>query len=1240
MDRDTTALKDNNVRSADLFFDSAPGLFLTLRLDREEGYSIPFLRGNRNLFPSLSPESVATTIEPLLHLCHPEDRDPLLHELNASARENRLCRAELRTEDRNDRSVVIELTAHPKLDPDDAGVVEWHGVMQDITERKQIEEQLRMKEHALECSSDAVFLSNDQGRFVYANERACRSLGYTLEELHTMDITDIDPGFTMPEVWNLPEKIGSHGSCTVEALHRRKGGETYPVELRISEMEYRGQKMGLAMARDITERKRMEIELATREREFRSLAENSPDAIFRYDRECRRIYVNRTVERVSGKSREELLGRSPTEYIPLPSLDAMEVEQCIRTVFENATSCEHMMKLYGKDGEERIIHNVFVPELSSDGSVETVLCIGRDITDRKHMEEKLQERQAFLHSLLEAIPVPVFYKDREGRYLGFNRAYEEFFGAKKKDLLGKSVFDISPEDLAKVYHAKDSELFAQGGIQRYESRVKSASGDFRDVIFHKAVFEDFAKGERGGLIGVILDITDRKRTELDLQNQFTEIVRLNDELEDLARSLEEQTVELEASQESLKQTEAWYRGILHSAPDGMMVISRNGAITQVNVELLRMFGYSEEELIGQRMELLVPPAMREIHVSHRERFADRTDAGSTARLVSDLRACRKGGSEFFVDVTLSVLPETEWNSGSICASIRDVTERRNAEELLATREHEFRTLVENTTDTVARYGKDLRRLYANPAFTSMVEGGSGALLGKRPSEVPGGPFARFYEEKLMEVLESGEVCDFELPWQDKTGKEIYSLISMTPEFNPEGRISSVLAVGRDISELYAIRKEIHRMAFFDPLTDLPNRSLFNDRIHQILADASYHHQMAGLMMIDMDRFKVVNDTMGHAIGDELLRETGARLSGCVRTYDTVARLGGDEFAVILPDIRHADDLARIANKMRSVFDAPFFLNGKEVFVSCSIGIALFPDDSTDPDDLLKFADSAMYVAKRTGRNTFRFYSKEMTEVANERLMLESELRRAIARDELALMYQPKFDLASRQTTGSEALLRWNHPGRGMISPEKFIPIAEDSGLILELGEWVLREACRTASNLNSPGRPLHKVAINLSARQFQTSDLVGAVALILKETECRPQWIELEITESLLLDEGSGAIDVLIAFRSMGITIAIDDFGTGYSSLSYLARFPINTLKIDRSFVFSLENDPSRAELVKAILSFARSMGQEVVAEGVETRGQADFLLAHGCHIAQGFWFSRPVSKAHLIALVDSAPDL
>jgi len=537
----------------------------------------------------------------------------------------------------------------------------------------------------------------------------------------------------------------------------------------------------------------------------------------------------------------------------------------------------------------------------------------------------------------------------------------------------------------------------------------------------------------------------------------------------------------------------------------------------------------------------------------------------------------------------------------------------------------------------------VRRVFVSRAFGAVVEGGMNALRGKKPSEFPGWANSEAYEAKIKEVFATGETAEFELRWPGRDGREICSHVRLIAERDSLGEIATVLAVGRDITDIHSYRQKIHQMAFYDTLTALPNRSSFNERLKRMLAEASWHGQQAVVMLLDLDRFKAINDTMGHPAGDELLRVAAIRLTECVRADDMVARLGGDEFAILLPEMPAGTDLGKIAGKILDAFRNPFVLEGNEVFVSASMGIAVYPDDSNDADDLIKQADTAMYLAKRSGRNNFRFYSKELTVLASERFALESELRRAVERNELELYFQPKVWLADGALIGSEALLRWNHPQRGMVQPDQFISIAEDSGLILEIGEWVFREACQAAQAWNAPDMPLHKVAINLSARQFQSGDLAKTVSRILEETNCLPEWIELEITESMLLDEHGEVLQILNQFQELGIAIAIDDFGTGYSSLSYLARYPINTLKIDRLFVSSIAEDPHRAELVRAIISIAHSLGLIVVAEGVDTQEQAAYLRERGCQIAQGYLYSKPMPRSVFQSLLLSfvqAPDL
>ncbi len=445
-----------------------------------------------------------------------------------------------------------------------------------------------------------------------------------------------------------------------------------------------------------------------------------------------------------------------------------------------------------------------------------------------------------------------------------------------------------------------------------------------------------------------------------------------------------------------------------------------------------------------------------------------------------------------------------------------------------------------------------------------------------------------------------------------------------------------LITARDVTTLKDAEQRLELLANYDTLTGLPNRGLFRDRLTQAMHRAARNERLVALMFLDLDRFKKVNDSLGHEAGDHLLIEVAERLRRVLRESDTlvrgtqtesatVSRLGGDEFTVIVEDMRHIDHATAIAQKILHVFEAPFHLAGCDLYVSASVGIAIFPFDDENSDELIKHADSAMYHAKQMGRNNFQFYGEHLNAQARERLELETALRLALERNEFILHYQPKQDLQNNQITGVEALVRWQHPQRGLVPPLEFIPLLEENGLIVPVGEWVMRAACTQAARWQAMGLPPMAVAVNLSPRQFRQKDLVGCIQNILHEVGLAPQYLELEITEGLLMDNSETNFAVLSGLKNMGVSIAIDDFGTGYSSLSYLKRFPINVLKIDRAFVNDISDDPNDAAIANAVIALGKSMHLSIVAEGVETPAQLDYLRTMGCDIAQGFLLSKPL---------------
>lgn len=459
--------------------------------------------------------------------------------------------------------------------------------------------------------------------------------------------------------------------------------------------------------------------------------------------------------------------------------------------------------------------------------------------------------------------------------------------------------------------------------------------------------------------------------------------------------------------------------------------------------------------------------------------------------------------------------------------------------------------------------------------------------------------------------------------------------SAAPIHDRRGAVTGAVMVFHDVSAARAMTIRMSYLAQHDSLTDLPNRVLMNDRLVEAIELSRRHQRKLAVLFVDLDRFKRINDSLGHVVGDGLLQSVACRLFTCVRSSDTVSRQGGDEFVILLWEVRHAQDASVAADKILQTLRAPHSIGEHMVHVTASIGVVTYPDDGTDAETLLKNADFAMYHAKNCGRDNYQFFKPEMNARAAERQALEGDLRDAIERKDLLLNYQPKINLATGGITGVEALIRWRHPQRGLVPPAQFIAVAEECGLIVPIGRWVLREACRQARAWQDAGLPAIRIAVNISAVELRAADFVSSVLSTLADTGLDASHLELELTETFLMQEANSTVAVLRALKDAGVHLALDDFGTGYSSLSYLQRFPIDTLKIDRSFVRDLATDAGAANIVSAVISMGDSLHMRVVAEGIETREQLEFLQKHGCPEGQGYYFSRPVPAVEFEALLE-----
>jgi diguanylate cyclase (GGDEF)-like protein/PAS domain S-box-containing protein len=516
-------------------------------------------------------------------------------------------------------------------------------------------------------------------------------------------------------------------------------------------------------------------------------------------------------------------------------------------------------------------------------------------------------------------------------------------------------------------------------------------------------------------------------------------------------------------------------------------------------------------------------------------------------------------------------------------------------------------------------------VHVNRAFMEITGYSREDVMGERPSLFKSGRHSSNFYQQVFQTLErtgewSGEI------WNRRKSGEIYpQWQTIRVIHNDQGQVSHYVAVFSDISAIKDSEHELAHLAHHDPLTDLPNRLLFTDRAEQALASAQVHKRGCALLLMDLDHFKIINDSLGHNVGDQLLKAVGERLKGLFGPGVTLARLGGDEFAVLAESCPQVVQAAALAQRMLDAMKEPFVFDGNQLFISASIGISLFPSDALSAEQLLRNADSALFKAKSAGREGYALYTEELTAHAQHRVEIASELRRALDQQELRVYYQPVHDLQDRRLVGVEALVRWQHPERGLVPPGEFIPIAERTGLIADIDAWVMDQACRQMGQWLADGAPLSFIAVNVSSRLFARRELYEQVAQVLHTTGLDPAYLELEVTESAVMEDPEVALEQLHRLRELGLRLAIDDFGTGYSSLLRLKRLPVQKLKIDQGFVAGLPWDEDDAAIVRVVIALAKSMGMQVHAEGIEQVEQARFLLEQECDLGQGYWFGRPV---------------
>lgn len=1041
-----------------------------------------------------------------------------------------------------------------------------------------------------------------------ANQKFCELTGYNRDELLCMTVLQIShPEDRGQDTMQRAQLLaGEFDHFRSEKRYLRKDGGIIWVRRTTSlardaateEPHY------IIVVEDITDRK-------TTEESYRATFERAPVGIMHSSLDSNILHANPKLCEILGYTREELLTMTLADIIP-PDHRGIEQAKFLAPILTG--KIEHFSSerpFLRKDGTIIWVNRHISLVRDAAGQPLYFLRTIEDISERKFMEDQLARERQLLRTVIDAMPDRIFVKDREGRFLLQNAANLKVRGLEHHDeIVGKTVFDIYPQALAEQRDAEDRAIIGSGlPLLNREGQTYFGDSDRRrqETRWHltsKIPLRD-AAGMIYGIAGINHDITEQKLAAIALQ-----------------------------------ESERFAKSTIDTLSEHLCVLDDRGTIIAVNKawrEFALANGVKDYSHVAEGANYLA---------------ACEAESGSSGNqgpgFAAGIRAVLGGErEEFTLEYPCHSPAEQRWFSGKVTpfqgmgprrvvVTHEDITKRKETQAALVESDEKFRELTRNIpqvfwiTDAAQR-----STIYASPAYETI----SGRSLSELESEprswlktVHAEDRERVKSARKERALFGTYNIEYRMVHIDGSLRWIHD--RAFPVSNAENGVYRIAGIAEDITERKQTQEQLAQLAHYDSLTGLPNRVLFNDRLRQAVAQARRNHWIVGVLFLDLDRFKLVNDTLGHASGDLLLKQVAARLSECLRPTDTVGRLSGDEFAVILSELAEAQNAGYVAQKILDALAAPFNLEGSEVFVTASIGITLYPSDSESIDTLIRDADAAMYGAKAAGRNNYQYYTAAMNARALEKLRLETGIRRALERNELLLHYQPKIDIASGNISGLEALLRWQSPEQGLVSPAQFIPLLEDSGLIVPVGEWVTRVVCAQLQAWRKAGVKPVPVAINLSARQLRQQGYAEVLGQAMQEYGIDPELIHVEITESSLMENPEEAILVLQELKTLGIRLEADDFGTGYSSLSYLKRFPLDALKIDRSFVRDITTDEDDAVIAKTVISLAHSLGLTVVAEGVETEEQLAFLSINRCDEAQGYLFAHPLPVDDCTALL------
>ncbi len=992
-----------------------------------------------------------------------------------------------------------------------------------------------------------------------------------------------------------------------------------------------------ALKSEVERRKQTEVELRDSHGLLDSIFEHIPSMIvLKRAADLKVVRVNRFGESIFGKSKANLLGLSSKDLFQGDQAQK-DIETDLEVILENRLVEVPEQYFESPGGVVRWVNVKKVALYDPAGKPSHILEIGEDITSRKRLDEALTENLNFVDQLLAAIPSPVFFKDANLCYIGVNKAFEEFHGTSAETLVGKTVFDIAPPELAATYDKADRELLASGGKQTYEARVRCADGAEKDVVFIKAVFST-TQSEVGGIVGILLDVTEQKAAQRHILRLNRTLAVVSEASEAFMRTrdcpiLVQETVDILHKVGGFPL--AWVYANSDELP-AMVVIGEHADLATGITEALRTNGWRDSvrkaefdgghcsffACLGECDKTLAtsPPGFEGHGLAHLPlRIAGRIAGG----------ICIVGLSEDLADTEEQRLLASLAESVSHALdSIEQERARQIAERKLELAAHVF----ENSAEGVMITDRDNKILMVNRRFSEITGYSAEEVAGKTPNLLNSGQQDKAFYSNMWRSLTNRGEWHGEIRNRRKDGEVIVEWMNLSAVKSDTGDIVNYVAVFSEITVHKTIKKRMQFLAHYDALTSLPNRILFSDRLEQSIIAARRTKRFMALMLIDLDRFDQINKSVGHSAGDMLLQEVSSRLLAAVDTGNCVARLGGDEFAIVLSDIASADEAAAAANRIQQELGRALYIENSEVHITASVGIGVFPKDGEDGEALTKSADAAMYLAAEAGGNTYRF--PQTNEKLSDQIRLRERLHRAIERDELKVFYQPLVSGETGRIIGAEALLRWFRPEAGYVSPEFFVPMLEDAGLAVRVGDWVLRTALANNTAWRKEFDSDLFIAVNYCGSQVADEKAVEKVEAVMKELTFDAQHLHLEISESTLMRDAPAGLTLLHRLNDLGVTLSMDNFGTGYSSLSYLNRFPIDAIKIDRSFIQDTPNDAEAVAITRTIIAMGHALNLKVVAAGVESAGQVNFLRRARCDILQGYRFSQGVSAEEFSKLL------